>query len=787
MTTAATDVKISRPAITPPVEDSALFLRHVKERRALMANAPEPVPPVIQDLPESWSLEQYQTPFQNQGPRGTCWAFAAAAALEAAYKRNYGITLHLSEEYIFHAEKTVGVGKDAQGDDLDGPRETNCSYWGGQGASDVLLVMSAYAIPEAAFAPYVADVETLRIDIPSCGTLPVGGATQEQIDAFEYSQVLVPVKARWNAKYRVLTSKTVWAGSGDVVSAIQAEIANGREVVIGLTVGNGGDDDLQANPGVGGHVTLVVGYDNNLQRFQIKNSWFAPVDPVTQQPTYSWLSYTTARTYITDAHCITSIADPNQSIEVSAAWHGLWNMDHDGWHGTLVIRRDFNFANYFASQAGQPNTLPQQQNSVRLGSYYAGGLRHDVNGHFENGGSKMVYFVADGTSHVPSGQETGQRFEAYLFSRDFTNAAGQTTWENAPFGVVLSRNCTPGLQASFSVADWQGAWAMSFDGWPGTLQLTVTNSLVSGATYVAANGTQFPATASLAPGDPHTLSVTIQFSAALHQLFTVFAHTHEKGVFSGTTTQTGATYGVQGFKIRPIYFFEPSGGLAWYMHIGRLQGSVVWGGPTNIGTGWNNGQKTFAGGDGIIYAIETDGSLIWYRHLGEFDGSASFAPFTKVGTGWQNPSKVIGAGKGIIYAIETDGSLYWYRHDGYSDGSANWTGPIKVDAKWDAFQFVFSGGSGILYGVKPDGTLVWRRHYGYADGSSTWSAPVDVGTGWQNFIHIFCAEGGVIYAVEPNGVLLQYVHTGYFDGSVDWVGAKQVGTGWQNCTNVFVS
>ena len=65
------------------------------------------VPDHFVHLGESVSLARFQTPIRNQREvRGTCYAFAACAALEAAYKREYGLDqLHLSEQYTFHVGK----------------------------------------------------------------------------------------------------------------------------------------------------------------------------------------------------------------------------------------------------------------------------------------------------------------------------------------------------------------------------------------------------------------------------------------------------------------------------------------------------------------------------------------------------------------------------------------------------------------------------------------------------------------------------------------------------------
>lgn len=58
-----------------------------------------------QSLPAAVDLTSFQTPVKNQWDRDTCTAFAVVAALEAAYKRTYGLTLDLSEEFLNWQDK----------------------------------------------------------------------------------------------------------------------------------------------------------------------------------------------------------------------------------------------------------------------------------------------------------------------------------------------------------------------------------------------------------------------------------------------------------------------------------------------------------------------------------------------------------------------------------------------------------------------------------------------------------------------------------------------------------
>jgi C1A family cysteine protease len=86
-------------------EPAEVFQQHVAADRTVFAHLDRihTFAPAI--LPASFSLAPYQTPIRNQGDRGTCYAFASIAALEAMYKRTFGLTIDLSEQYAFQLGK----------------------------------------------------------------------------------------------------------------------------------------------------------------------------------------------------------------------------------------------------------------------------------------------------------------------------------------------------------------------------------------------------------------------------------------------------------------------------------------------------------------------------------------------------------------------------------------------------------------------------------------------------------------------------------------------------------
>ena len=196
---------------------------------------------------------------QAQNDRGTCWAFAGAAALEAAYRRKFNMAIDVSEEYVFHMGKAFALNKDPNGV-VAAPVENNSSLYGFQGCGDIVKKLSENAVAPEWSAPYAQTQGDLVGILPTLGLpslLAVG--TQEEYDAVEFCEQHIPLLARVNARYRATGWKSL--GANPSVEALENTLLAEHEVVC----------DVQTP--LGGHVLLLIGFDRNRKVFFAKHSW----------------------------------------------------------------------------------------------------------------------------------------------------------------------------------------------------------------------------------------------------------------------------------------------------------------------------------------------------------------------------------------------------------------------------------------------------------------------------------------------------------------------------------
>jgi hypothetical protein len=390
-----------QPAPSPHLDPIVLDLKtHRATVAAALAEAerlgkvePEGPPAEITEAPiRVFSLERWQSPFKDQRNRGTCWAFAGAAALEAAYRRKFNTEIDVSEEYVFHMGKSFALNRTAVGGPVVTPVENNSSLTGFQGSGDICQKLSENAAAPEVAAPYIQTQGNLEAILPVLGFANTAAVmSQTDFDAVEFCEQHIPLLARVNARYRA----TDWAslGPNPSVQALENTLLAKHEVVCDVT---------HKTPPVGGHVLLLVGFNRRRKAFYVKNSW--------GENRFIEIKYENDPEWqITSGYYLKDVVDP-KFVQNEACWLGNWWVNLGNSTFRMLLRRSEDFA-----APGKP---------TKFGTAYLNDGGHDVNGQFLNGAGQIRLFVAPTTAAVMPGTLTGRQIDAKLDFADIYNVSG---------------------------------------------------------------------------------------------------------------------------------------------------------------------------------------------------------------------------------------------------------------------------------------------------------------------------------------------------------------------------
>lgn len=515
----------------------------------LVGCLPGKVPAQCGRLPNVVDLRPQQTGFRSQGDRDTCSVFATTAAVEAAYKRQHGLELDLSEQYLHHMQKSFWLAYTTPLPHPEIQPENN----GGGSVDWQFIALGRYGLPLETALPYIGAGSWQNL---SGWTSPPGWIvilSQRNLDDFMLSAApvtyltpapitatVLPQAALEGARYRPTRTRIATAAERTNLAWYQTELAAGREVAFQIELKgpdpDPGNDIREPGPNPGAvHAMLMVGYDNGRQAFMIKNS---------NSAAFEWMSYSFVTVgLVSSAGTILAVADPSTpfgTFENPQLFIGRWNLNHDGWPGTLDI--------YRLPGDGTPSSSDR-----RIGSYFGpDGIARRVNGKMT--GNRIDFYI-DWTEPNPSAFGfQGGKFTGYVFAKDRLAMAGSvldpagSTWAFTAFKGRTLTGVTG--SATLAAAAYWGSWQLDTDGTRGTLNLSAdpATRVISGS-FADDTGAVFTVAGQIEP-DPRGFHFTIQSPMA--PTYTGHLNGHQLGVMSGASVSSGVTVGFYAVRLGNI-------------------------------------------------------------------------------------------------------------------------------------------------------------------------------------------------------------------------------------------
>ena len=218
-------------------------------------------------LPERFDINHLMGPVKDQGERKTCAAFAMVASAEAAFARDTGARVVLSEDYLMH--KLFG----------DSPRPADETT----GPAEMIDIARKHGFALAEDWPYQPRLCAPDALAPGCQILPPDLAAIDR----KADQMRVPNwvaralhGARWDSRAaadaRALAlAEIVWRSQAAVIFATALPDDGegwGDDGMLSIAESLRGKttDELDAGPK---HIAVLTGFDLARREFQFKNSW----------------------------------------------------------------------------------------------------------------------------------------------------------------------------------------------------------------------------------------------------------------------------------------------------------------------------------------------------------------------------------------------------------------------------------------------------------------------------------------------------------------------------------